>query len=186
MLAAVGTLVAVGISIWVAVREAQARRNAEARAETAERERGAAQELADRERAQQAEERRLEQARKVIAWVEHEPANPSSFYFDGIGRRLDYVHVLHLVNNSSAPIFDVTLHIYWRHSNTDEKLQEYAVLPADQHIRVSLPREHQEEGFATTGFVVFRDLAGVRRRRWQNATFNEFDEHGREAGKTYR
>jgi len=181
MLAAAGTLLAVAVSLWVAVREADGRKRAERRAETAEQERTALQERGDRERAEQANERRLEQARQVIAWVEHHPADPTTPRFDSTGmRRLSHEHVLRAVNHSTAPVFDVSLRIHWEHTPREVQLVERAVLPAGASLMLPLPDEHQESGGQATGFVIFRDLAGVRRRRWQNGTLNELDDNGRQ------
>ena len=181
MLAAAGTLFAVAVSLWVAVREAQGHKKAERRAETAEQERTALQARGDRERAELAEERRLEQARQVIAWVEHRPADPTNPRFDNTGlRRLTHEHVLRAVNHSTAPVFDVSLCVYWEHTPREVQLTQYAVFPAGGSLTLQLPDENQELGAEAAGFVVFRDLAGVRRRRWQNGTSNELNEHGQQ------
>lgn len=187
MLAALGTLLAVGVAVWVAIRESGARAKADERADVAEAERAAMRAEADKARAEEAEDRRLAQARQVIAWVEHRPANPTRHHFDSSGlRELRHEHVLCFVNHSAAPIFDVSVRVYWQQRNSDVELGTRSVMPSGWTDEVVLPEEHQEDGFTASGLVVFRDLAGVRRRRWENGVFNELDEHGQEVRGPHR
>ncbi|UCN15836.1 hypothetical protein LFM56_05850 [Cellulomonas iranensis] len=142
---------------------------------------------ADEARAAEEEDRRLAQARQVIAWVEHRPANPALLHFNSSGlRALRHEHVLCLVNHSAAPIFDVSVRVYWQESNSDVELGTRSVVPGVGAEEVVLPEEHQEHGFSASGLLVFRDLAGVRRRRWENGTFNELDENGQQVGGPHR
>jgi hypothetical protein len=187
MLAALGTLAAVGLAIWSTAREAKARASAESRATIAEREREAERARSDQERADQREAKRLEQARQVLAWVEHRPAHPDRPHFDASGlRRLTSEHVLCFINHSSAPVFDVTVHVYWQSYNTDNIVESVAVLPAEASRELVIPDQFQEDGFAATGLVHFRDLNGRHWRRWENGYLNELDEHGQETGRSLR
>ena len=181
MLTSVGTLVAVGVAIWSAAREATSRKAAEERAVVAEGERAAERQRSDKEKADQIAAERLKQARQVIAWVEHRPASPQRPHWDSTGaKQLKHEHVLRYVNHSDAPTFEVALHIYWQSRNTDALVSKVAVLPAGVEGEVIVPSEHQEGGFEVTGFVLFRDLNGQRWRRWENGYLTEMDEYWRE------
>lgn len=187
MLAALGTLLAVGVAVWVAIRESRARAKADERADSAEAERATMRAEADKARAAEEEDRRLAQARQVIAWVEHRPANPVLPHFDSSGlRALRHEHVLCFVNHSAAPIFDVSVRVYWQERNSDVELDTRSVVPSGAADEVVLPEDHQEHGFSASGLLIFRDLAGVRRRRWENGTFNELDENGQEIRGPHR
>lgn len=181
MLASVGTLVAVGIAIWSSARESKARKAAEARAAAAERERAEEMARSGDERARNLESQRLAQARQMIAWIEHRPADPGRPFFDSTGeRQLRQEHVLCYVNHSDAPVFKVELHIYWRWKNNDAVIREIAVVPGGARDEIVLPAELQADAADATGMALFRDLNGLHWRRWENGYLNEMDENGHE------
>ncbi|MGV8966269.1 MAG: hypothetical protein ACOH2F_08315 [Cellulomonas sp.] len=184
MLAATGTLLAVAVAVWVAARESRSRRSAEERATAAEHDRDEERTRSDHRRATEREERRLEQARQVISWVEHRPAQRDRAHFDSTGERLRNEHVLCFVNHSNAPMFNVRVRVYWQATNTDAGVADIAVLPAGgaTHERV-LAEELQERGFDASGLIYFRDLNGICWRRWESGFLHELDEHGREVAE---
>lgn len=181
MLASLGTLIAVGVAIWSARRETKARRAADARAERADLARAEEVQRAAEDRASHAESERLAQARQMIAWVEHRPADPARPLWSANGeRRLPQEHVLCYVNHSDAPLFQVALHVYWQTMRTNDLLTEVAVVPGGARAELILPAEFQPNGIDATGMVMFRDLRGLYWRRWENGYLNEMDENGRE------
>lgn len=181
MLASVGTLIAVGVAIRSASREGKARKEAEARAAKAEQERTEERQRSAVEHARDLEAMRLAQARQMIAWVEHRPADPNHPFFDPTGeRQLRQEHVLCYVNHSDVPVFKVSLHIYWQWKNNDALIREIAVVPGGARDEIVLPAEHQPNAADATGMVMFRDLNGLHWRRWENGYLNEMDENGHE------
>lgn len=181
MLASLGTLIAVGVAIWSARREAKAREAADARAEKADNARLEEMERSAEERARHAENQRLAQARQMIAWVEHRPAHPDRPLFDPAGeRRLRQEHVLCYLNHSDAPVFQVAAHVYWRTMRTNDLIAEVAVLPGGARAEFILPAEFQPNGIDAEGMVMFRDLRGLYWRRWESGHLNEMDDNGRE------
>lgn len=181
MLAALGTLLAVAVAIWATVRESKARKAADERAEKAEQALAVERERADAERAAELEERRLAQAKAVIAWVEHRPAVAARPHHTADGLRpLGNEHILRVVNDSASPIFDLHLHVWFKRMNTDEEIHALPVLPGGVSVEVVFPERLQEAGFEYQGLVRFRDLAGQRWRRWENGHLNEMDDNWRE------
>lgn len=181
MLASLGTLIAVGIAIWSARREGKARDAADARAERVDQERAEEAQRSADERARHADNERLGQARQMIAWLEHRPPDPARPFFDATGeRKLRQQHVLCYVNHSDAPVFEVSLHLYWQWKNDDAVVRQIAVVPGGARDEIVLTAEHQMVAADAIGMVMFRDLRGLHWRRWENGYLNEMDENGHE------
>lgn len=179
---ALATAAAVIVAVLGLRRETGARKRAEARADAAEATREVERERTDRQRAEQElaarDERRRAQALQVIAWVERRP--PTRVRHDESGARplMDEL-VVHYINQSPSPLFDVKLAVYASGYNEQTDIGAVAVVPGHDRGELTPPDDVQRLDREFLGVILFRDLQGVRWRRVQNGYLQELDEYGR-------
>lgn len=174
VLTAIGTLAAVVVAVLAVRHESAARQRAEERAERAEAQREAAAAARAAQDADAQHQARRAQALQVIAWVEHQEVSDPLWLNSGAGTTP--IHTLFLVNHSTAPVFDVELGTFDAARNQDATLASFQVVPAGGTKQLV----QQGAGDTLMGLVTFRDLAGVRWRRFATGRLAELDEYGRE------
>lgn len=170
VIGAVFTAIAVIVALAVALYENNARQRAERHARelelVAQHERRRAEHRRVIEQRAARSERRRAQALRVIAWHEVRPLkSPGGLWL---------THVV-MLNGSTAPIFDVSVHA-WADGNPDPlPITERTVLVPDVEV-VAVQPEHEHGTLRV--FCYFRDLAGVFWRRDEDGTLLELDANG--------
>lgn len=183
LVGALSTAAAVVVALVGIRHESRARRRAEDRAREAERQRDVERTAAEARRVTeeraQAERARRAQALAVIAWVERRGLAPEEQGVLARARRGDrsgrsWTWSLRWVNHSPMPVFDMSAHVEAQVIENGPVI-ERAVLPAGEDGLEDLPISLQGLD-SPRAFVHFRDLAGVRWRRWQDGGLEAIDE----------
>lgn len=164
-LVALGTLGAVTVALWIALRDMRRQDAADGKARDAEEERSRAAVTIE-------EARRRAQAELVIGWAEVSTTEHPD-YVPGVGA--------FYANYSGRPVFEVRIEVLGEMTGKGLADLHLAVLPPGDEadmIDLGLADEHEEEARVV---MSFRDLAGRRWKRFQDGLLQPLDEDWRPA-----